>query len=360
MRTIQEILLQAHRMLPAEMWDHVSGGAESETTLRRNRQALDRVAFRPRVLRDVSRIETSTTFLGRELRIPVFWAPIGGAHVVREDAARVALDSASEYGVVSCLSSINQLSLEAAARTQADDLIFQLYLQGGGKWVDDYLDRVHAARPRAFCLTVDTALYSRRERDMVNQFAPSGREQGEREGFEAQAMMTWGLVEKVRRRLDVPVILKGIQTAEDARLAVEHGVDVVYVSNHGGRQLDHGPGCMDVLPEIVSAVDGRAEVVVDGGFVRGTDILKAVASGARAVGLGKLQVWALAAAGRQGLVRALEILEEELRVSMGLLGVTRLDQLDGSYLQAASPAGPPDWRSPFPSLMAALGERPEE
>ncbi|MDF1551892.1 MAG: alpha-hydroxy acid oxidase [Deferrisomatales bacterium] len=356
MRTIQEIVSQAHQKLPAEMWDHVSGGAESETTLHRNRQALDRLAFRPRVLRDVSHIDTNTTFLGRALRIPVFWAPIGGAHVIREDAARVAMDSASEFGVLSCLSSINQLSLEEAARTQADDLIFQLYLQGGGRWLEGYLDRVNAARPRAFCLTVDTALYSRRERDMVSRFAPAGREAGEREGFEAQAAMTWKLVETVRRRLDVPVVLKGIQTAEDARLAVEHGVAVVYVSNHGGRQLDHGVGSMDVLPEIVSAVAGRAEVVVDGGFVRGTDILKAVASGARAVGLGKLQVWALATAGQEGLVRALEILEEELRVSMGLLGVTRLEQLDGAYLQAAPPTMPPHWCSPFPSLQGELGK----
>jgi L-lactate dehydrogenase (cytochrome) len=162
--------------------------------------------------------------------------------------------------------------------------------------------------------------------------------------------MTWDTVDRIRDTLEIPLILKGISTAEDARLAVEHGVDVVYVSNHGGRQLDHGRGSLDVLPEVVGAVGGKAEVLVDGAFFRGTDILKAVALGARAVGMGRLQAYALAAGGEETLLRMLEILEIEVRMGMGLLGVTRLDQLDASYLHPDAPVGLPGELSPFPTL----------
>jgi glycolate oxidase len=141
-----------------------------------------------------------------------------------------------------------------------------------------------------------------------------------------------------------------VATAEDAALAVEHGVRAVYVSNHGGRQLDHGRGAIEILPEIVAAVDGKAEVIIDSGFVRGTDVLKALILGADAVAIGKLQAWALAAAGQAGLVRALEILEGEIEKSMGLLGVTSLAELDGSHLTATDPVTPAHEMSAFPHL----------
>jgi isopentenyl diphosphate isomerase/L-lactate dehydrogenase-like FMN-dependent dehydrogenase len=354
-RTIQEIILKAHEQMPANLWDHVRGGAESETTLCRNRQALDSLAFRPRVLRDVSAVDPSSTFLGQALRIPVLLAPIGQMDQFADEAAWCSMRAASEFGVFNCLSSINFLTLEDAAVLDSKRLLFQLYLQGGATWLDEYLDRVAQAKPAAFCLTVDTALYSRRERDMINRFAPPGRGQGERDGFENQAHMSWELVAKLRDRLDIPIILKGIATAADAKRAVDHGVDVVYVSNHGGRQLDHGRGSLDALTEVVDAVAGQADVLVDGGIVRGSDILKALALGARAVGLGKLQVWALAAAGQEGLTRMLEILEEELRVCMGLCGITRLDQVDPSYIEAVQPANTPTAFSQFPSLVGRLG-----
>ena len=150
----------------------------------------------------------------------------------------------------------------------------------------------------------------------------------------------------------MPLILKGIQTAEDARLAVSHGVDVVYVSNHGGRQLDHGPGSMDVLAEVIEAVGDHAPVYVDGGFVRGTDVLKALALGAKSVGIGKLHALALGANGKKGLFEMLKILEAEITLNMGLLGVTGIDQLNSAYVQADQPVTKPNALSPFPSIKS--------
>ena len=229
-----------------------------------------------------------------------------------------------------------------------------IYLQGDEKWLSQYLDRINQIRPAGFCLTVDTPVYSRRERDLYNRYTPAGREEGEREGFSAQSRMTWDFVQKVRNRLEVPLILKGIQSAEDADLAVARGVDVVYVSNHGGRQLDHGLGSMDVLTEVVKAVGDRVAVYVDGGMMRGSDVLKALALGAKAVGIGKLQALALAAGGKQGLLAMLEILETEITINMGLLGVTSLDELDATYVQPVQPVKNPDFLNPFPSLQERL------
>ncbi|MBU2497935.1 MAG: alpha-hydroxy-acid oxidizing protein [Proteobacteria bacterium] len=356
---MQDIVLKAHRNLSSNVWDFVSGGTESETTLLRNRQALDALAFRPRVLRDVSKIDTSTTFLGSRLPIPVFFAPVGSLNQINPDSTRFALRAASRFGIFKFLSSVNGcLELEEGAEIAGKSLVFQLYIRGDEAWLNAFLDRIIKANCRGLCLTVDIALYSRRERDLFNRHRPPGREEGEREGFRYQSAMTWDFVDKVRRWIDIPLIVKGIATAEDAKLAVEHGVDVVYVSNHGGRQLDHGRGCIEVLPEVIDAVGGKAEVVIDSGFVRGTDILKAIALGARAVGLGKLQFWALAAGGEEGLVRMLEILKDEISVSMGLLGVTKLEELSSAHLHPAKPTKFPGDFSPFPSVEKLLMGRP--
>jgi glycolate oxidase len=157
-------------------------------------------------------------------------------------------------------------------------------------------------------------------------------------------------VERLKSKFQIPLMLKGIATAQDARIAVEHGIEVVYVSNHGGRQLDHGRGAMDVLPEVVEAIAGRAEIVIDGGFLRGTDIVKALALGAHAVGIGRLQGLALGAGGETGLERALELLEDEMRRCLGLLGVTSSAQLDNSYIAPVVPLSREGCDSAFPLL----------
>jgi glycolate oxidase len=160
-------------------------------------------------------------------------------------------------------------------------------------------------------------------------------------------MLTWEMADAIKKIAGMPLIIKGIATAEDAKLAVEHGVDVIYVSNHGGRQLDHGRGTIDTLPEIVEAAGGKADIILDGGVTRGTDIVKALALGAKAVTIGKLQGWGLGAGGAAGLVRVLELLEEELVVDMALLGVTRVHQITPAYVSKAAPVTFPHEMSAF-------------
>jgi glycolate oxidase len=169
-------------------------------------------------------------------------------------------------------------------------------------------------------------------------------------GYEYRAGLTWDFLDAIKELARLPFILKGVATAEDAVLAVEHGVDTIYVSNHGGRQLDHGRATIDMLPEIVDGVRGRAEILFDGGIVRGSDVLKAIAFGARAVAIGKLQGWGLGAGGQAGLVRVLEILESEIVITMGLLGITKLDQLSSTYICRVQPLGPSDEMSAFPHM----------
>jgi glycolate oxidase len=202
---------------------------------------------------------------------------------------------------------------------------------------------------RAFCLTVDSAMYSRRERDLVSRFVKPWRA-GAAAGMQFQAALCWDEVKRYKDRHELPLVLKGIATAEDAEIAVQHGVDVVYVSNHGGRQLDHALGSAAVLPEVVRAVAGRAQVWVDGGFMRGTDVVKGVALGATCIGLGRLACLGLAADGAAGLVRALEILEEEVRVCLGLLGAASFAELSPAHLAAAPVVSEPGVLSAFPLL----------
>jgi len=179
---------------------------------------------------------------------------------------------------------------------------------------------------------VDSAIYSRRERDIIARFQKPWRAKGQGHSAHYQAALNWNDIKRIRSRYDKPIILKGIATAEDATIAIDHGADIIYVSNHGGRQLDHALGSTAALPDIVQAVDGRARVVVDGSFSRGTDIVKALALGADGVGLGRLMCFALAAAGSEGIVRMLEILEEEVRIALGLLGVTCISELNPSHV----------------------------
>jgi glycolate oxidase len=348
-QTLHEIVRAARANLAPGPWDYLAGGTETETTLRRNRQALDSIAFRPRVLRDVSKIDCTTTFLGRPLRMPVMLAPVGSVETFSPGGGATAGKAAAEFGVAQMLSSVCNPGLEATAAAAPHGFrIFQLYVRGDDAWVDDWVKRARDHGYVAFCLTVDTAVYSRRERDLARRFIKPWRQRAT--GREFQAALSWDQVKRFKDLHDIPLVLKGIATAEDAALAVEHGVEVVYVSNHGGRQLDHGRGTMDVLPEVLEAVGGRASVMVDGSFVRGTDIVKAIAMGAQCVGIGRLACCGLAAADGAGLLRVLELLEEEIHLAMGLLGVDRLAGLNRSYLSVASPVNRPHVTSAFPLL----------
>jgi glycolate oxidase len=347
--TLQEIVAAAQRNLPPGPWSYLVGGTETETTVKRNRHALDSIAFRPRVLRDVSKVDASGTFFGKTTRLPVMLAPIGGLESIVEGGAATAARAAAEFNVPQMLSSVCQPGLEQTAAAAPTVRSFQLYVRGDDAWVDDWVRRAKDNGFASFCLTVDVAAYSRRERDLIGRYVKPWRATAGA-GAPFQAGLSWRQVQRFKDKHDIPLILKGIATAEDAELAVQHGVQVVYVSNHGGRQLDHGLGSAAVLPEVVRAVNGKAEVWVDGGFMRGTDVVKAIALGAKTVGLGRLTGLALGAAGAPGLVRALELLEDEVRICLGLLGVSSLAELTPRHVVAAPAVTLPDTFSAFPHL----------
>ena len=349
-QTLHEIIKAARINLDQNIWDYLIGGAETETTVRRNRQALDSVAFRPRVLRNTAEIDLSTKIFGKQLRIPVTVAPVGSLQSFESGGGGTVAQAVEQFGAGLSLSSVTEPGLEAAAAQAPNALkIFQLYVRGDDAWVDDYVRRAVASGYDAFCITVDTAHYSRRERDTAKRFVKTWRTYNT--GMNFQAAHNWDNIKYFKDHHDIPLILKGIATAEDAALAVEHGVNGIYVSNHGGRQLDHGRGALEVLPEIVAAVDGRAKIIFDSGISRGTDIMKAVALGADLVAIGRLYCYGLAAAGNAGVVRVFELLEAELAVSMGLLGATSFSKLDASYVHAAAPVVPPSVHSAFLPLL---------
>ena len=347
-QTLHEIVRAARANLDPNVWDYVIGGTETETTVRRNRQALDRIAFRPRVLRDVSAIDPASDFLGRRVRLPVILAPVGGLEAIGDGGGMTVAAGAGIAGIPFFLSSVSPLRLEAVAAAATGPKVFQLYVRGDGAWIDDHVRRAVDSGYDAFCLTVDSAIYSRRERDIDNRFTKPWR--GATPGMAFQAALSWNEVRRFKDTHDIPLILKGIGTPEDAEIACQHGVEVVYVSNHGGRQLDHSLGSMDILTEVVDAVAGRARVMVDGGFSRGTDIVKAIALGAHAVGIGRLYCYGLAAGGAPGIARVIELLEMEVMACLGLLGLSSFEGLDASYVRAAEPVTDSGVHGAFPLL----------
>ena len=344
--TMHEMIVMAKRKLSADEWDYINGAAESETSLRRNRQALDCLAFRPSVLRDVRETDASTNFLGANLRIPVLLAPLGGIERFSSNGGLDVDDAAENFGCINFLSTVCQPSLEEVAANSSHPKVFQIYVRGDNDWIKKLAKRVVKAGYWGVALTVDSAFYGNRER-----LHPSLIAQRRVPARDFQKGVTWDTVKMIQDEIgNIPFIVKGIQKAEDAALAVEHGVDVVYISNHGGRQLDYVLGNIDTLPEIVAAVDGKAEIVIDGGFTRGTDVIKGIALGAKAVGIGRLQAWALSAGGADGLTACLEMLETEIQVTMGLIGVTRLKEIDGTYVTKTIPVRHPHEHSAFPHL----------
>src|SRR6266567_4269280 len=348
-QNLHEFIRKARANLNQNAWDYIVGAAETETTMRRNRMALDEIAFRPRVLRNVAKVDASLEMFGRKLRLPVMLAPVGALELFDPGAGAGVARAAQRFGAVHMLSSVTEPGLEKVAEAAPGALrIFQLYVRGDDDFVEDQVNRAIANGYAAFWLTVDTAHYSRRERDIAKRYVRESRIRAT--GSDFQKGLEWRTVKLIKDKFKIPLVLKGIATAEDAAIALDHGVDWIYVSNHGGRQLDHGRGSMHVLPEIVGAVAGRARIMVDGSFCRGTDIVKAIASGADLVGIGRLQCWALAAAGEAGITRMLELLEDEVIRCLGLLGVTSLAELNKSYLHAATPTNLPSVFSAFPLL----------
>jgi glycolate oxidase len=349
-QNLHEFIRKARANLNQNAWDYIVGAAETETTMRRNRMALDEIAFRPRVLRNVAKVDASVERFGRRMRLPVMLAPVGALEIFDPKGAAASVTrGAGRFGAAHMLSSVSEPGLEKVAEAAPEALrLFQLYVRGDDAFVEDHVSRAIASGYAAFCLTVDTAHYSRRERDIAKRYVRASRLRST--GGDFQKGLEWRTVKLIKDKYKIPLVLKGIATAEDAAIALDHGVEWIYVSNHGGRQLDHGRGAMHVLPEIVDAVKGRAKLMVDGGFCRGSDVVKAIAAGADIVGIGRMQCWALAAGGENGVHRMLELLEDEVIRSLGLLGATSFAELNKSCLHPATATNPPSVFSAFPLL----------
>ena len=301
--TLQEIAREARHKLTPNVWDYLVGGAESETSMKRNRLGLDSIALKPRVLRNVIQIDCSAELLGQGMRLPVTIAPCGSVADLHSGGSLAIARAAEEFGIVSFLSASSPPppELEEIATETRHPKVYQLSVRGDPAVIDERVKRAIGAGYAAIGLTLDAIIQGRRERDLVNRHVPASR------GALAPAVLaatettlTWDHIKRFKDNHDTPLVLKAIATAEDARLAVEHGVDVIYVSNHGGRQLDHGRATIDILPEVAEAVGGKAEIMVDGGFLRGTDVLKAIALGAGTVAIGRLMCLGLAAGGQAG------------------------------------------------------------
>ncbi|MDG2276740.1 MAG: alpha-hydroxy acid oxidase [Pseudomonadales bacterium] len=353
--TIHEIIRQAKRNLDQGSWDYLVGGADSESALRRNRAGVDSWVFKPRILNDVSEVDTASEFLGVPMRIPVIMPPIGSIQVFEEGGAASVAKAVQEFGIMQILSSVCSPAFDELPNIVDGPRIYQLYLVGDEAWMDDIIERTIAAGYKAFCLTADTQTYSRRERDILKRYVPlsgriaSGNDGGG--GFQGgQSKMSWETVAHIKEKFDIPLIIKGVGVAEDAARCVEAGVDVVYVSNHGGRQLDHTRACIDALPEVAEAVDGRVPVVVDGGFMRGADVVKGLCLGADFIGMGRFEGLAMAAGGTEALLTALKILEHEIKTTMALAGINSLDQLTPSLVTREQPLAPPHVLGAFPFL----------
>lgn len=365
--TIPELVSTARAKLSAHVWDYSCGGAETETTLKRNRSAFDGLALKPRVLAGVDKREISTTLLGHRLSLPVILAPVGSITHFHPEGALACARVAEQVGTLAFIGTLASPKLEDVRKETNGPLVFQLYVQGDRRWVKEMVHRVEMANYSALCLTVDLAAYGRRERDLHNRFFPresvsrpnsAGLIGSARDGQEYQARFTWDDLEWLREITNLPLILKGVLSPEDAELAVQRGVDAIYVSNHGGRQLDHAPSTIEVLPEIMRSAEGRAEIIVDSGFMRGTDIIKALALGARAVAIGKLMAWGLAAGGEEGLRRTLKLLETEIDTTMANMGVRGIDDIGPQNLRPSSTPHPSPWPVGIPEPASVF--RPSE
>ncbi|MEH0982935.1 alpha-hydroxy acid oxidase [Micromonospora sp. CPCC 205556] len=332
----------ARAVLPPDVWDYVDGGSGAESTLAANLAAFDRVAVLPRVLTGVDDPRTTAPLLGRQQAMPVAVAPMAYQRLLHPDGESGLAAAAGAAGVPYALSTLSSTTIEEVAAAGAGPVWFQLYWLRDRGLVADLLDRAHRAGCAALMVTVDVPVLGRRRRDVRNGFVlpphvtaanlPGSRDDlahtgtpgvsaiAAHTGAAFAPALTWADLDWLRDRTPLPLLVKGVLDPRDAVRAVEVGADAVVVSNHGGRQLDGAPATATVLPEVVAAVDGRAEVLVDSGVRSGTDVLRALALGATGVLLGRPMLWALAAGGRAGAEAALALLATELRDALTLAG----------------------------------------
>ncbi|MBO1057717.1 MAG: alpha-hydroxy-acid oxidizing protein [Dolichospermum sp. JUN01] len=334
-------------------FDYYSSGAWDEVTLRDNLAAFTRVKLRPKMLVDVSKINLTTQVLGESLQLPLLIAPMAFQCLADPEGEIATALAAADAGVGMVLSTLATKSLEEVATVANGLQWFQLYIHKDQGLTQALVQRAYTAGYKAICLTVDAPMLGKRERDQRNEFTlPPGLhpanltnisgldipqapgESGLLTYFAQQInpAVTWQDLEWLQSLSPLPLVVKGILRADDAVRAVEYGAQAIVVSNHGGRQLDGAIASLDALPDIIAAVDGKAEVLLDGGIRRGTDILKALAYGAKAVLIGRPVLWGLAVAGKIGVSHIISLLQDELNLAMALSGCASLGDIDSSLV----------------------------
>ncbi len=359
----------AKRRLPAGVFDYIDGAAEDELTLRRNRAAYQRLEFRPRVLRDVSVVDPRTSLLGRVIPFPLVLAPTGFTRIADPQGELAVARAAERAGIPYTLSTLSTRSIEEVSAVSRGSLWFQVYVWKDRGLVKELIERARSAGYETLMLTVDTAVFGKRERDLRRGFVlpPSigldtvvdgilhpgwtwrflrsepirfanvvGR--GMEDGSDPVTLadfiptqfdpaLSWTDVEWMRSIWDGPIVVKGVQTVDDALIAADAGVDAVALSNHGGRQLDGAPAPLELLPSVVEAIGGRIDIICDGGVRRGSDIVKAVALGATCCMAGRAYLYGLGAGGEAGVDHVLAMLEADVRRTMALCGATSVAEL---------------------------------
>jgi 4-hydroxymandelate oxidase len=333
---IGELLAAAAAKVEPAVWCYFEGGAGDEVTLEENVAAFRRWQLRPRMLVDVGDVQLETTLLGTPVSLPLGVAPFALQRLLDPEAERATAHAAAAAGALMTVPTLTSFRHAELAEASDGPRWLQLYVQRDRGRTLDQLAEARAAGYGAVVLTVDLPLVGRRERDLRLGFAvPPELPAHYGTLLDVDPTVTWTDLEWIRSATGLPLVLKGIVTSEDTVLAVEHGVDAVWVSNHGGRQLDGVAASIDALPEVVEAAGGDCEVYVDGGFRRGADVVKALALGARAAFVARPVAAGLAVGGEQGVARVLELFHDEIGLALGLLGCTRPDEVARGHIQRA-------------------------
>lgn len=340
----------ARRVLPPAHWGYMTSGVDDDLTIRRNREGFTRFQLRPRRLVDVSSPDLRVEIFGETWDMPLFLCPVGGQRMFHRDGELAVARAANAKNTVQVLSTATSVPLEEVAGTLKRPPWYQLYMPMTWDGTERLVRRVEAAGCRVLVWTID--LLGGRNLETAERFRRTDTREciachtGARGGRQLPMLLgidgginprvaTWEYVDRLKKLTPLKLVLKGIETREDARLAREHGVDAIIVSNHGGRALDTGRGTIEALGEVMEGAGGDLTVLIDGGFRRGTDVFKALALGARAVGIGRPYVWGLSAFGQQGVERVLDILRAELTLTMRQCGTPTIKQITRAAVTTA-------------------------
>jgi isopentenyl diphosphate isomerase/L-lactate dehydrogenase-like FMN-dependent dehydrogenase len=332
----------AMERLPKEEYDYIAGGATDEISVDRNRRAYESWALRPRVLRNVSKLDLSTTVMGTKVNLPVLIAPCGGHKRAHPEGESATYRAAAACGTIFAVSANSNVTFEELAKAASGHLWLQLYPFQDREVTKDWLRCAKDCGYEAICVTLDSQWPPKRERNIRNNYKRSGganrghtEEKSRRAGAGSDPAATWKDLEWIKSATDLPVVAKGIMTGEDVQSCADAGADAVIVSNHGGRHLDNTLATIEVLSEAVEAANGRTEILLDGGIRRGADVVKALALGAKAVFIGRPLFWGLALGGEQGVIRVLDILREEIEITMAKCGRPTIADIDSTVVVKA-------------------------